>query len=409
MNSEPASPAAPGSADADRQSIDDLQKALGDDFEVMRRLGRGSMATVYLAKERSLGRLVAVKVLLPGRADDEEARRRFEREAKSSASLVHPNVVQVFRFGRLPDETPYLVMRFVKGRTMEERLKAEGRLPVAQARRVLADVTSALAAAHARGIVHRDVRPANILWDPESETAHLTDFGIAALLETSGEEATRITKTGQMVGDPRYLSPEQLLDQDLSELSDMYGVGILGYELLTGDGPYEAKTNTQWITAHLSQDPKDLTRMRPDIPADVAGLLQRCLNREPKYRPSAADAARILSGDGQNSARGGPGMEDPVTIDEVFKRNVPRIVGMAGAAGLGLIGFTATMVEMDVLERDPYFLLTLPLAGCGVMAATVIGWFHGEKGPQEASVLEWLLLSLIGVAWLISSAWIIFA
>ncbi len=386
--------------------MDELQQALGDDFEIMRRLGRGSMATVYLAKERSLGRLVAVKVLFP---DDEEARKRFEREAKSAASLVHPNIVQVFRFGLLPDDTPYLVMRFVKGRTMEERLKGEGRLPVDQARRVLADVTSALAAAHARGIVHRDVRPANILWDPETESAHLTDFGIAALLETSGTEATRITKTGQMVGNPRYLSPEQLLDQDLSELSDMYSLGILGYELLTGEGPYDAKTNTQWITAHLSQDPKDLTRMRPDIPADVAGLLRRCLNREPKHRPSAADAARILAGDVAAAGRVGPGIEDPVTIDEVLKRNVPRIVGMAGAAGLGLIGFTATLVEMDVLARDPYFLLTLPLAGCGVMAATVIGWFHGEKGPQRSSVIELLLLSLIGIAWLISSAWIVFA
>lgn len=410
MNSEPASPAAASeSSDADPQSTGELQQALGDDFEVMRLLGRGSMATVYLAKERALGRLVAVKVLLPGRADDEEARRRFEREAKSSASLVHPNIVQVFRFGRLPDETPYLVMRFVKGRTMEERLKAEGRLPVDQARKVLADVTSALAAAHARGIVHRDVRPANILWDAETGTAHLTDFGIAALLETSGEEATRITKTGQMVGNPRYLSPEQLLDQDLSELSDMYSVGILGYELLTGDGPYEAKTNTQWITAHLTQDPKDLTRMRPDVPPEVAGLLTRCLNREPKHRPSAADAARMLSSEASPAARGGSSIEDPVTIDEVLKRNVPRIVGMAGAAGLGLIGFTATLVEMEVLERDPYFLLTLPLAACGVMAATVTGWFHGEKGPQSSSVIEGLLLSLIGIAWLISSAWIIFA
>lgn len=416
MNSKTTPPESSDSSTSVRRDIDDLQAALGDDLEILRRLGKGSMATVYLAKEKELGRLVAVKVLLPGRADDEEARRRFEREAKSSAALVHPNIVQVFRFGRLPDQTPYLVMRFVKGRTMEERLKAEGRLPTEQAQQVLADVTSALAAAHARGIVHRDVRPANILWDPETETAHLTDFGIAALLETSGEEATRITKTGQMVGNPRYLSPEQLLDQDLSELSDMYALGILGYELFTGDGPYEAKTNTQWITAHLSQEPRDLTRMRPDIPAEVADLLKRCLNREPKHRPSAADAARILSGKrAGGGAKGGEGfqrtgsIEDPVTLDELVTRNVPRIVGMAGAAGLGLIGLTGTLVEMEVLDKDPYFLLTLPAAACGVMAATVIGWFHGEKGRQTSSMLEWLLLSLIGIAWVMTSAWIVFA
>lgn len=396
------------STEAERRSIDQLQEALGDDFEVLRRLGKGSMATVYLAREKSLGRLVAVKVLLSGRAGDEEARRRFEREARSAAALVHPNIVQVFRFGRLPDQTPYLVMRFVKGRTMEERLKAEGRLPTEQAQRVLADVTAALAAAHARSIVHRDVRPANVLWDTETESAHLTDFGIAALLETSGEEQTRITKTGQMVGDPRYLSPEQLMDEDLSELSDMYAVGILGYELFTGEGPYDAKTNTQWITAHLSQEPKDLRRMRPDIPAGVADLLKRCLTREPKHRPSAADAHRILVG---NVAEAGPlagSVEDPMNLDEILKRNLPRIVGFASATGLGLIGLAGTLADLQVLPRW-LFLLTLPFAACGVMAATVIAWFHGERGRQQSNVLEWLLLSLIGVAWLMISAWIVVA
>lgn len=412
MNSENASAPTSGAADSDRRSIDELQSALGDDFEVLRRLGRGSMATVYLAKEKALGRLVAVKVLLPGRATDETARRRFEREAKAAASLVHPHVVDVYRFGRLPDQTPYLVMRFVKGRTMEERLEAEGRLPNGLARGVLADVTSALAAAHARGIVHRDIRPANVLWDTETESAHLTDFGIAALLETSGENVTRITKTGQMVGDPRYLSPEQLLDQGLTELADMYAVGILGYELYTGEGPYEAKTNTQWITAHLSAEPRDLTRLRPDIDPRVADLLKRCLNREPKHRPSAADAARILGG-GQPVGAGVPAkgtgsVEDAADFRELVRRRVPQIVAMAGAGGMGLMAFTSMLVEMDVLPQR-VFHLTLPLVACGLMAATVVAWFHGERGRQESSVLEWMLLSVIGVAWLTISAWIIMA
>ena len=409
-----ASPGATsGSDESERRSVTELQKALGDDFEVLRRLGRGSMATVFLAKEKELGRLVAVKVLLPGRASDETARRRFEREAKSVAALQHPNIVQVFRFGQLPDGTPYLVMRFVKGRTMEERLKAEGRLPSDLARSVLAEVTSALAAAHARGIVHRDVRPANVLWDTEAEQAYLTDFGIAAILETSGEDATRITKTGQMVGDPRYLSPEQLRDEQLTELADMYTVGILGYELYTGDGPYEARSNTDWITAHLTQEPKDLRRMRPDIPEDVADLLRRCLNREPKHRPSAADASRILSGKTRAGATAhgdaaGIGLDSPVTKAVLAGKNLFQIVGMAVAAGVGLIGLTGTLADLGVIPMV-IFLLTLPLSACGVMAVTVIGWFHGEKGAQEAPMLEWLLLSLIGVAWIMMSAWIVMA
>jgi serine/threonine protein kinase len=391
--------------------LEALREALGDDFEIVRSLGKGSMATVYLAREKALGRLVAVKVLLPGRASDETARRRFEREARAAASLVHPHVVQVFRFGRLPDETPYLVMRFVKGRTMEERLEAEGRLPADLARQVLHDVTSALAAAHAQGIVHRDVRPANILWDEESHSAHLTDFGIAALLVTGGEEATRLTKTGQMVGDPRYLSPEQLLDQDLTELADMYAVGVLGYELFTGEGPYDAKTNTQWITAHLSAEPKDLTLLRPDIDPAVADLLRRCLNRNPNHRPSAADAARILGGDtGPQAvvarAQGSGSVEEGADLQQLIRRRVPQIVVTTGILAIGLISFLSDLVDRGALPQV-FFDLSLPFSACGVAGATVVAWFHGERGVQESTVLEWILVSVIGVIWIAVSSWIV--
>jgi len=403
---------APAPNDRDRRSEAGLRTALGGDFEILRKLGKGSMATVYLAREKALGRLVAVKVLLPGRADDETARRRFEREARAAASLVHPNVVQVFRFGRLPDETPYLVMRFVKGRTMEERLQAEESLPGELPRRVLHEVASALAAAHARGIVHRDVRPANILWDEESESAHLADFGIAALLVTGVDETTRLTKTGQMVGDPRYLSPEQLLDHDLTELADMYAFGVLGYELLTGEGPYDAKTNTQWITAHLSGEPRDLRRMRPDVDPAVADLLRRCMNREPKHRPSAADAARVLGGgsgdhSGGKAGTGSGGVDDAVDFQELIRRRVPHIVVLAGGAGFGLMQLMSQFVEMRIVPLVMY-RLTLASVAAGVVAATVVAWFHGERGKQEPSVVEWILLSVIAVIWIGVSGWILF-
>lgn len=409
MNSETPLPSrTAGQEEAEQRSLDALKSALGEDFDIVRKLGKGSMATVYLAKEKALGRLVAVKVLLPGRARDETSRRRFEREAKAAASLSHPNVVQVFRFGRLPDETPYLVMRFVKGRTMEERLKAEGRLPAALARQVLHNVTSALAAAHAQGIVHRDVRPANVLWDEDSDSAHLTDFGIAALLATGGEEATRLTKTGQMVGDPRYLSPEQLLDKDLTELADMYAVGILGYELFTAEGPYDARTNTQWITAHLSAEPRELREMRPDIDAEVADVLKRCLNREPNHRPSAADATRILSGKAAQTravAHGSGSVEEIADFQQLVKRRVPQIVVAAAVGGWGLITVVETIFDND----SKIFFLSLPFVVCGIAAATIVAWFHGEAGKQEASVLEWIMLSVIGVIWATVSAWIFVA
>lgn len=402
-------PAAPASSDAEeRHSLAALQEALGADFEFKQSLGRGTAATVYLAREKSLGRLVAVKVLLPGRARDETARRRFEREAKAAASLSHPNVVQVFRFGRLPDETPYLVMRFVKGRTLEERLAAEGPLPVQLAREVLLGIASALAAAHAQGIVHRDVRSANVLWDEERNEALLSDFGIAALLATSGEEATRLTKTGQMLGDPRYLSPEQLQDQDLTTLSDVYALGVLGYEIFTGQGPYEAKTNTQWITAHLSGSPRDLRQMRPDVDPAIADLLRRCLTRAPNHRPSAATVAAALQGRQTPEVGTGVsgGLEDALTWSEIRRRRIPQFMGAAVAAGASFVGFVAVLVELygvDLLWLN----LSFPLAGCGVAAATVIAWFHGERGRQQSSILEWILLSLISVGWLTLSAWLV--
>ena len=409
--SDQQSPPSAAPADPAVRSFEALQAALGDDFDIKQSLGKGSMATVYLAKEKGLGRLVAIKVLSPAHAKDETALKRFEREAKAAASLGHPSVVQVYRFGRLPDETPYLVMRFVKGRTMEERLKAEGRLSLAVAREVLHDIASALAAAHAAGIVHRDVRPANVLWDEDEGKALLADFGIAALLVTSGVEATRLTKTGQVMGDPRYLSPEQLLDQDLTELADIYAFGVFGYELLTGEGPYDAHSNMQWITAHLNQDPKDLRQMRADVDPDVADLLRRCLNREPKHRPSAADVARALSGDSAAGARSAIGtsgsVEGAADLQQLIKRRVPQIVLVAAATGGGLMQLVWMLVESGKFGQygQTVFDLTLVFVGCGIGAATVVAWFHGERGKQQTNVLEWILLSLIGVVWLTVSAW----
>jgi serine/threonine protein kinase len=299
-------------------------------------------------------------------------------------------------------------MRFVKGRTLEDRLAAQGPLPADLARDVLQGVASALAAAHAQGIVHRDVRPANVLLDDESGQALLADFGIAALLATSGEDSTRLTKTGQMLGDPRYLSPEQLLDQDLTELADMYALGILGYEIYTGQGPYEAKTNTQWITAHLSGKPRDLKQMRPDVDPAIADLLRRCLNREPNHRPSAGAVAASLRQRAGSSAAGSSSgsVEAAADLQELIRRRVPQIVVVAGAAAVTFLGFMGELVDRGTLGQT-WWELSLPFAACGFAAATVVAWFHGERGHQQSNVLEWILLSVLGVVWVSVSAWIV--
>ena len=404
------------SARRDRPTVAELQAALGDDFEVVREIGEGAVAVVFLAKEKGLDRAVAVKVLRGPHARDETTRKRFEREAKSSAALSHPKVVQVYRYGRLPDDTPYLVMRYVKGRTMEERLDAEGHLDLKTARRTLKEVASALAAAHAHGIIHRDVRPANVLWDEEKDEALLSDFGIAALQAPTGEQAGRLTQTGQMIGNPKYLSPEQLQDEPLTELADIYSFGVMGYELVSGKGPYDARTNTQWITAHLRSEPTRLEELRPGVDADVADLLYRCLNKDPKRRPRAADIAKKLQGaDTAAGAVAGTGgfqpsapVEEHADLNELIKRRVPQIVLVALAAGWGMMTLVDQLVDRGVLG-DIFYRLTLPFVAAGVSVSTVIAWFHGEEGRQDTSILEWILLSIIGVLWLTVSAWIVVA
>jgi tRNA A-37 threonylcarbamoyl transferase component Bud32 len=393
-------------SDAPDHTTEQLRDSLGGEFEILRLLGKGATSLVYLARERALGRLVAIKVLRRAKADDETARRRFEREARTAASISeHPDVVAVHRYGRLKDDTPYLVMRYVKGRTMEERLAAEGRLPNDHAREVLLRVASALAAAHERGIVHRDVRPGNVLWDDEAERAYLSDFGIAAILATSGMDSSRITQTGQLVGDPRYLSPEQLQDEELTEQSDIYGLGILGYELFTGQGPYEASNNAEWIRAHLMGVPRNVRDIRADVPNDVADLLLRCLSREPNHRPRAADVVRILSTPAPVAGvrTAGPGAEaEAGDIAELIKRRVPQVVGLAIVVGVGAVSLMAELVGS---YSWPRFVLdfTIVTAVAGFFASAVLAWFHGEAGRQQAPKIEFVLLGAIGVGWLIAS------
>lgn len=393
-----------------RRALATLQESLGAEYDIKRELGKGSMARVYLARERALGRLVAIKVLLPGLAADETARKRFEREAKASASLSHPNVVEVYRFGRLADETPYLVMRFVKGRTMEERLAARGPLSQEQARTVLATVASALAAAHARGIVHRDVRPGNILWDEDRRAAVLSDFGIAAILATGGEDVARLTLAGQIMGTPRYQAPEQLLEEDVTELADIFALGVTGYELLTGEGPFAAKTDAQLIAAHVNQEPRELTTLRPGVDPALADLLRRCLAREPKHRPSAADLARELmhAGPEATALATGSKVSEPPDLQTLMKRRVPQIVLIAVGVGWGLMTLVDQLADREILPNVMY-RLTLAFAVCGVAASGVIAWFHGQRGDQEAPLIEYFLLGGVAVTWLALSVWIVLA
>ncbi len=255
-------------------------------YEIRKLLGRGGQASVYLGYDTVMQREVAVKVLPAALAEDAQARERFEREARTIASLEHPAIVPVYDFGAF-DEGLYIVMRLMKGGTLGDRLK-QGPLNPQEISGILTNVASALDAAHQRGIVHRDIKPGNILFD-EYGTAYLSDFGIARL------NSAGASLTGSMiVGTPYYMSPEQISgDKALDGRSDVYALGALLYQMLTGHAPYEGETPAQAILKHLQEPVPRLDAYRPDLPPVYQKIIDRAMakEREERYPTAGALAA----------------------------------------------------------------------------------------------------------------------
>ncbi|MEL7448897.1 MAG: protein kinase [Pseudomonadota bacterium] len=264
------------------------------DLEIVRPLGQGSMAQVVLGRDRALERLVAIKMLRPEFAGDSVAIRRFAREAKAAARIRHPNVTAIDRVGTLDDGLPYLVMEYIDGKNLHDARLAAGTFDIATARRMLAQIAAGLAAAHEQGVVHRDVTPANILWRTSDGQVLLTDFGFAAIRESGSATVTRLTREGELVGDLTYLSPERITGGHASEYSDVYSLGVIAWELLTGAGPYRDVDARDPGAAHLAQAPRALADARPDVPPEMADVLTRCLAKSPALRPRAGDVMRGL-------------------------------------------------------------------------------------------------------------------
>ena len=257
-------------------------------YRLLDRLGAGGMSVVWRAHDDVLGRDVAVKVLSPGLASDEEVLNRIRSEARSAARLRHPNVVQVHDYGETLDDDGvplrYVVMELVDGRSLAQLLTA-GALPWRLAVLICAQVAAALAAAHARGIVHRDVKPGNVM--VTGSGAKLVDFGISATVgEVDGSD-------GQLLGTPAYLAPERLESGAVRPATDVYALGLLLYRMLAGHLPWQASTTTEMLVAHCYQEPADLPEI-DGLPAEVVDLCHRCLAKRPADRPAAAEVAHLL-------------------------------------------------------------------------------------------------------------------
>ena len=261
------------------------KKQLGK-YDIVQRLGRGGMAEVYKAYQPSLDRFVAIKLLHPFLADDPEFKDRFEREARNVARLRHPNIVQVYDFEYDPDsESFYMVMELIEGQTLKDRLVELGGklLPMGEQLRILRGATEALAYAHARSMIHRDVKPANLMLDSDGRVV-LTDFGIAKIVT-----GNQFTASGGMVGTPAYMAPEQGLGEAGDERSDLYSLGVIMYQMATGRLPFDAETPLAVILKHLNEDLPNPRSINPNLPVEIEQIIVKILAKDPEERFQSAE------------------------------------------------------------------------------------------------------------------------
>jgi len=255
------------------------------------------MGIVYCARDRRLKREIAIKVLPPELSFRADIRQRFLREAETAAQLSHPNIVPIYTVEE-KDNLVYFVMAYIAGDNIGQRLQHHGPMSPVEARRVLREVADALAYAHNRNVVHRDIKPDNIILDAETGRAMVTDFGIARALTDTGD--SRLTATGMAIGTPAYMSPEQSAgDRAIDGRSDLYSLGVVGYQMLCGQPPFTATNTPSMLVKHLSERPIPVDERWPDLPQDLSRAVMMCLEKDPADRfPSASAFALALSGVG---------------------------------------------------------------------------------------------------------------
>ncbi|HEU4746927.1 MAG TPA: serine/threonine-protein kinase, partial [Gemmatimonadaceae bacterium] len=274
-----------------------VAQILSANYELESEVGRGGMGIVYCARDRRLKREIAIKVLPPELSFRADIRQRFLREAETAAQLSHPNIVPIYTVEE-KDNLVYFVMAYIAGDNIGQRLALHGPMPPVEVRRVLREVADALAYAHNRNVVHRDVKPDNIILDAETGRAMVTDFGIARALTDTGD--SRLTATGMAIGTPAYMSPEQSAgDRAIDGRSDLYSLGVVGYQMLCGQPPFTANNTPSMLVKHLSERPIPVDERWPDLPQDLARAVMMCLEKDPADRfPSASAFALALSGAG---------------------------------------------------------------------------------------------------------------
>jgi hypothetical protein len=319
-----------------------LAAALAPAYELRELLGRGGFGEVYAAWDTQLRREVAVKTLRPELASQEDVVRRFRREAEAAARLRHPCILPVFSVGER-DGLVWFTMPRVHGESLRDWLKREPQPPIGEVRRILADVAGALHAAHEAGVVHRDVKPDNILLEGDERRVLVTDFGIAKAL---GAADTGLTATGMAVGSPDYMSPEQAAGEPLDHRADLYSLGVVGYEMIAGQLPFGEGTVATVLLRHAREAAPSLLDLRPACPSTLATAIARCLEKLPAARWGTMDELREVL-----LARGRDAPADhvaaaPSSVDRgLLARAAAYVLAIAAAATLDLTGAAPWLVS----------------------------------------------------------------
>src|ERR671937_138901 len=332
-------------------------------YRIVRKLGAGGMADVYLAEDQELGRRVAIKILNDRHAADDQFVERFRREAKNAAGLSHPNIVSIYDRGTA-EGTYYIAMEYLDGRSLKEMIVGRGPAPVKTAIDYARQILAAVGFAHRNGIVHRDIKPHNVLVSPEGRLK-VTDFGIAR----SG--ASQMTEVGSIIGTAQYLSPEQARGSPVDQTSDLYSVGVVLYEMLTGQVPFTGDTPLAIAMKHLSEVPKPPSELRPEVPHDLDLVVLRALAKDPEDRYQTAeemdaDLARVQRGLSVSSQ----------TAD----------TATAVLAGAGISGAPTIIAPRPTQVAPPQPPPRMPPAA-----------YYGYEGPprRSRSIWPWLLVLLL--------------
>src|SRR5215203_2041147 len=326
-------------------------------YRILRRLGSGGMATVYLAEDEVLGRRVAIKILNDRYANDEQFVERFRREAKSAAGLSHANIVSIYDRGEA-EGTYYIAMEHLDGRTLKELIVARAPAPIKVAIEYTRQILSALRFAHRNGIVHRDIKPHNVLVDGEGR-AKVTDFGIAR-----AGAASQVTEAGSIVGTAHYLSPEQARGAPVDQTSDLYSTGIVLYELMTGTVPFNGETPVEIAMKHLSQVPAAPSTHRAEIPRDLDYVALRALAKDPSDRYHSA---------------------------EEMDSDLERIARGIGVSAETAEAATTVLSRTDVGEAATTIRPAGTAAAAGSTTYTPGRYYEYDAPPRRRSIWPWLL------------------